>query len=151
MSASNQFESDILLLLLNNVAIANIGDAAGLRASTTAGSVFVALHSADPAETGNQSTNELSYTGYSRVAVARSAGGWTISGTAPTQAANAAAVTFGACTAGPVTATHFSVGYQVSGATPIIISGALAASLAITAAPSVTPNFPIGTLIGTCD
>src|SRR3954462_6777618 len=100
MSASNTFESDVLLLLLNNTNIANLGDAVGVRGSTAAGSVFVALHTADPGETGTQATSEATYTGYARVAVARSGAGWTISGTAPTQAANAAAVTFGLCTAG---------------------------------------------------
>lgn len=151
MSASNDFESDCLLLLLNNTNIANIGDATGLRGSTAAGSVYVALHTADPGEAGKQNTSETTYTGYARVAVARSGAGWTISGTAPTQAANAAVVTFGACTAGPVTLTHFSVGYESSGATKIIISGALTANLAVTASPSITPSFAIGALVGTCD
>jgi hypothetical protein len=149
MSASNTFESDILLLLLNNTNIANLGDATGVRGSTAAGSVFVALHTADPGETGTQATSEATYTGYARVAVARSGAGWTISGTAPTQAANAAAVTFGLCTAGSNTITHFSIGDTTSGATKILLSGALTASLAVSA--GITPNFAIGALVATCD
>jgi hypothetical protein len=149
MSASNAFENDCLLLLFNNTNIANLGDATGVRGSTTAGSLFVALHTADPGETGNQSTNEVSYTGYARVAVARSGAGWTVSGTAPTQAANAAPVTFGACTAGSATATFFSVGLVTSGATEILASGALTASLAISA--GITPSFAIGQLTVTLD
>lgn len=149
MSASNTFESDVLLLLLNNTNIANLGDATGVRGSTAAGSVFVALHTADPGEAGTQATSEATYTGYARVAVARSAAGWTISGTAPTQAANAAAVTFGACTAGSNTLTHFSIGDTTSGATKILLSGALTASLAVSA--GITPSFAIGQLVATCD
>jgi len=149
MSASNTFESDILLLLLNNTNIANLGDATGVRGSATAGSVYVALHTADPGETGTQSTNEVSYTGYARVAVARSGAGWTISGTAPTQAANAATVSFGACTAGSATATHFSIGDTSSGATKILLSGALTASLAVST--GITPSFAAGALTATCD
>ena len=149
MSASNTFESDVLLLLLNNTNISNLGDATGVRGSTTAGSVFVALHTADPGETGTQATSEATYTGYARVAVARSSGGWTISGTAPTQAANAAAVTFGACTAGSNTITHFSIGDTSSGATKILLSGALTASLAVSA--GITPSFAIGQLTATFD
>lgn len=149
MSASNAFENDCLLLLFNNTNIANLGDATGVRGSTTAGSLFVALHTADPGEAGNQSTNEIAYTGYGRVAVARSSAGWTISGTAPTQAANAAAVTFGACTAGSGTATHFSVGLVSTGATEILASGALTASLSISA--GITPSFAIGQLAVTLD
>lgn len=149
MSASNTFESDVLLLLLNNTNIANLGDATGVRGSITAGSVFIALHTADPGETGNQTTSEIAYTGYVRVAVARSSAGFTISGTAPTQAANAAAVTFGACTAGSGTATHFSIGRDTSGTGEILLSGALTASLSISA--GITPSFAIGALVATCD
>lgn len=149
MSASNAFENDILLLIANNTNIANIGDATGLRGSTVAGSLFIALHTADPGEAGNQSTSEIAYTGYARVAVARSGAGFTVSGTAPTQIANAAAVTFGLCTAGSGTATHFSIGYETSGATKIFVSGALNANLAISA--GITPSFAIGQLVATCD
>jgi hypothetical protein len=149
MSASNTFESDVLLLLLNNTNIANLGDATGVRGSSTAGSVFIALHTADPGETGNQTTSEATYTGYARVAVARSSAGWTISGTAPTQAANAAAITFGACTAGSSTCTFFSIGRDTSGTGEILLSGALTASLAVTA--GITPSFAIGQLTATCD
>ena len=152
MSASNTFESDVLLLLLNNTNIANLGDAVGVRGSTAAGSVYVSLHTADPGEAGNQTTSETAYTGYARVAVARTAGGWTISGTAPTQAANAALVTFGPCTAAPGAAlTFFAIGRDSSGVGEILLSGALTASLTLTSSPSITPNFPIGTLIATCD
>lgn len=149
MSASNAFESDCLLLLFNNTNIANLGDATGVRGSTTAGSLFVALHTSDPGEAGNQTTNEIAYTGYARVAVARSSAGWTVSGTAPTQAANAAAVTFGLCTAGSGTATFFSVGRDTSGTGEILASGALTASLSISA--GITPSFAIGQLTVTLD
>lgn len=150
MSASNAFENDILLLFFNNTNIANMGDATGVRGSTTAGSVYVSLHSSDPAETGNQSTNEISYTGYARVAVARSGVGWTVSGTAPTQAANAATITFGTCTAGSATATHFGVGLETSGATRLAFSGALNSSVSISTGNPVA-SFAAGALVVTCD
>jgi hypothetical protein len=151
MSASNAFESDVLLLLLNNTNIANLGDATGVRGSSAAGSVYVSLHTADPGEAGNQTTSETTYTGYARVAVARSGAGWTISGTAPTQAANAATVTFGACTGGPQTLTHFAIGRDASGAGEILVSGALTAPLVLTSSPSITPTFAAGALVATCD
>lgn len=149
MSASNTFESDVLLLLLNNTNIANLGDATGVRGSSTAGSVFIALHTADPGETGNQTTSEATYTSYARVAVARSGAGWTISGTAPTQAANAAAVNFPACTGGTNTITHFSIGRDTSGTGEILLSGVLAASLSVST--GITPSFAISALVATCD
>jgi len=149
MSASNAFENSLLLLLFNNTNIANIGDATGLRGSSTAGSLFVALHTADPGEAGDQTTSEATYTGYARVAVARSGAGFTVSGTAPTQVANAAAVGFPACTAGSNTVTYFSIGVATSGASVILVSGALTASLAVS--NGITPSFAIGQLVATCD
>ncbi len=149
MSLSNTSELHLLQLLFNNTDWANLGDATGLRGSSTAGSYYISLHTSDPGEAGSQTTSEATYTGYGRVAVARSAGGWTVSGTAPTQAANAAAVNFAACTAGSNTITHFAIGRDVSGAGELIISGALTASLAVSA--GISPSFAIGALVATAD
>jgi len=146
MSMSNASETNLLLLLFNNTDWANVGDASGLQNSATAGSFYVALHSSDPGDAGNQTTNEVAYTGYARVAVARSAGGWTVSGD---QVSNTATVQFGECTAGSATATHFSVGLLSAGAGDILYSGALSASRAISA--GITPLFNPGTLVGTVD
>jgi hypothetical protein len=149
MTASNDFEADILKLVYQNIAITNIGDAAGLLPSAAAGSIFVALHTADPGEAGTQATSEAAYTGYARVAVVRSAAGWTVSGTAPTQVANAAVITFGTSTVGTPTITHFSTGYQSAGATKILNSGALTASQVINIGGVNT--FAIGALTVTVD
>lgn len=146
MSASNDFENDVLLLVFNNTDITNIGDAAGLQNSAAAGSLYVALHTADPGEAGKQNTNETSYTGYARVAVARSVAGWTVSGNT---VSNAAAISFGLCTVGTPTLTHWSVGYEISGATKMICSGALTSSLAVS--PNITPQFAIGQLTTSVD
>lgn len=146
MSLSNASETALLLLLFNNTDWANIGDAAGLQNSATAGSFFVALHTADPGEAGVQNTSEAAYTGYARVAVARSAGGFTVSGN---QVSNTATIQFGECTAGSATVTHFSVGVASSGATDILYRGALSASRAISA--GITPLFNAGALTGTVD
>ena len=149
MSASNVFESGMLSLIFTNSNYANVGDATGLRGSSTAGSFYIGLHTSDPGETGSQTTNETSYGSYARQAVARSGSGWTVSGTAPTQAANAAAITFPACTSGTPTITHFSIGSDVSGTGNLFISGALTASLAVSS--GITPNFAINALVVTLD
>ena len=143
---SNASETNVLNLLFNNTDWANVGDAAGLQNSAAAGSFYVALHTADPGDAGNQSTNEVSYTGYVRVAVSRTAGGWTVSGN---QVSNTATVQFGECTAGSATATHFSVGLLTSGAGDILYSGALSASRSISS--GITPLFNAGALQGTID
>lgn len=146
MSMSNASETNFLNLLFNNADWANVGDAAGLQNSATAGSFYVALHTADPTDAGTQSTSEASYTGYARVAVARTGGGWTVSGN---QVSNTATVQFGECTAGSATVTHFSVGLLASGAGDILYSGALSASRAVSA--GITPLFNPATLVGTVD
>lgn len=146
MSLSNASETALLTLLFNNTAWADIGNAGGLQPSGVAGSFYVALHTADPGEAGVQNTSEASFTGYARVAVARSAGGFTVSGN---QVSNTATVQFGECTAGSAVVTYFSVGVASSGATAILYRGALSASRSISA--GITALFNAGALTGTAD
>jgi hypothetical protein len=143
MSKTDAFENDLLLLIFNNTDIANIGDAAGLQNSATAGSLYVSLHTADPGESGTQSTSEISYTGYARVAVARSGAGWTVTGNSVSPAAN---VDFGEMTAGTGgTVTHFGVGVSSSGANRLLYSGTVAPNIAV--ANGVTPRLKTATAI----
>jgi hypothetical protein len=146
MSMSNAAEAALLDLLFLNTDWANIGDAGGLQNSAAAGSFFVALHTADPGEAGTQATSEAAYTGYARVAVARSGSGWSRS---VSTISNVATVQFGECTSGSATATHFSIGVASSGAAQIIVSGALDATRSISA--GITPLFNPGTLAATVD
>ena len=138
MSLSNTTEQNVALLIFNATAWVNMADNA---ASSPLTNLYVALHTADPGEAGTQSTSEATYTGYARVAVVRTSSGWTVSAGTVT---NAAVVNFPACTAGSSTCTYFSVGVASSGATTIIASGALTASLAVTA--GITPTAAIGAL-----
>lgn len=149
MSKSNSWENSLLLLVFNNTAYANLGDATGLRATSTAGSVYISLHTADPGETGDQTTNETAYTNYVRVGVARSGAGWTVSGTAPTQAANAAAVTFAQCGVTGATLTYVGAGTASSSTGQLMYSGALTSSLIVST--NITPSFAINALVFTED
>lgn len=124
MSKSNTFENDWLLLIFNATAIANIADNA---ASSPLTNLYVALHTADPGEAGVQTTNECTYGSYARVAVARTSGGWTVSGNSVSPVSD---ITFPLGTTGSETATHISVGTAVSGAGKILYSGALSSSIA---------------------
>lgn len=123
MSLSNSAENSFLLLIFNNTNFALIGDATGLRGSTTAGSLYVSLHTADPGEAGSQTTSEATYTSYARVAVARSGASWTV---ATNSATNAAAVSFPKCTGGTNTITHFGIGTDSTGAGVLLFKGPLA-------------------------
>lgn len=80
MSATNAFETSLLGLIFTNVDAANVGDATGLRGSSTAGVLWISLHTASPGETGDQTTNEATYTGYLRQDEARSVAAWTVTG-----------------------------------------------------------------------
>lgn len=149
MSLSDTAESDWLKLLFQNTNWALLGDATGLRGSTTAGSLFAGLSTGTLSDTSTQTSTEAAYTGYARVAVARSSAGWTLSGTSPTQMANAASITFGACTAGSETETNFVIGRDSSGAGEAVYYGVLTASLAVSA--GITPSYAIGGLVATLD
>jgi hypothetical protein len=141
MSKSNTFENDLLKHVFNNDAITLVGDAGGLLGSSTAGSLYVSLHTADPDEGGDQTTSETAYTSYSRVAVARTVGGWTVSGNT---VSNAALVQFPQCGVTGATLTHFGVGTASSGAGKLLYSGALTASLAVSS--GIQPQFAGGDL-----
>ena len=126
MSKGNTFENDILKLVFNATAIANIADNA---ASSPLTNLFVALHTADPGKAGDQTTSAIAYTSYARVSVARTSGGWTVTGNSVSPVAN---ISFPAGTGGSGTATHASVGTLTSGAGKILYKG------------TVTPNIVCG-------
>lgn len=138
MSKGNTFENDLLKLIFNATAIANLADNAATSPFTN---LYVSLHTADVGEAGDQTTNEATYTGYARVAVARTSGGWTVTANA---VENAGVVTFGLCTAGSNTITHFAVGTASSGAGKVLYKGALGSSVGISA--NITPSFAAGAL-----
>jgi len=97
-------ESALLKLLFNATAWANVADNA---AGSPLTNLYVSLHNADPGEGGSQTTNETAYTNYARQAVARTSGGWTVSGTDPTQVVNAAIINFPQCGVTGDTLTHW--------------------------------------------
>jgi len=146
MSATNVFENGLLSLIFENANYANVGDATGLRGSSTAGVFYISLHTADPGETGTQTTSETAYTNYARISVARSTSGWTVtSGVAD----NDAAITFAACGVTGSTITNFGIGSDVSGTGNLFLKGATTASLAVSS--GITPSFAIGALDITLD
>lgn len=139
MSKGNTFENDLLKLIFNGDAIANLADNA---ASSPLTDLYLALHTADPGEAGSQTTSECAYTSYARKAVARSGSGFTVSGNSVVLAADQS---FPAATGGTETATHFSVGTASSGAGKILYKGAISPTIAI--ATGVTPILTTGTTI----
>lgn len=125
MSKGNTFENDFLKLIFQGTAIANLADNA---ASSPLTSLYVSLHTADPGEAGSQTTSECTYGSYARVAVARSASGWTVTNNSVSPAA---AITFPEATSGSQTVTHFAVGTASSGAGKLLYKGAVTPNIAI--------------------
>jgi hypothetical protein len=151
MSATNLFSERALKHYYWNDDHANIGDASGLQNSAAAGNVWIALYTADPGESGTAVTNEATYGGYARVAVARSSAQWTytlVGGTTPTMS-NTNAVTYAPCTSGSNTITHAGIVTSTSGAGDLLWYGQLAASRAIST--GITPEFAAGTITPTLD
>lgn len=142
MSKSNAFETAFLSNIFENSNIALIGDATGVRGSSTAGSLYFSLHTSDPGEAGDQTTNEVTYTSYARVAVARSSSGWTVSGNAVAVDVD---VTFPAGTGGSGTATHWGLGTDSSGAGLLLYKGTISPN--IVCGSGVTPKLTAGTVV----
>ena len=139
MSKSNAFENSLLKLIFNATAIANLADNA---ASSPLTNLYVSLHTADPGEAGDQSTSEVSYTSYARVAVARTAGGWTVTNNSVSPVAN---IDFPAATGGTATVTYFGVGSASSGAGVLYYSGTVTPSISVSS--GVTPRLTTASTI----
>jgi hypothetical protein len=139
VSKGNTFESDLLSLIFKATAIANIADNAAASPLTN---LFVALHTADPGEAGDQTTSECAYTSYARVTVARTAGGWSV---ASGSCSPVASIDFPAATGGSETATFASVGVATSGASKILYSGAISPTIVISS--GVTPRLTTASTI----
>lgn len=130
MSIANTTENAILDLIFRATAWANYADNAASSPQTDIG---VSLHTADPTDSGNASSSEVTYTSYTRVNVARSTGFSAASGGSTSPAAN---IEFPAGTGGSGTVTHFAAAKSnaspPTGAQAILWSG------------TVTPNIVTG-------
>ncbi|UOF80872.1 hypothetical protein [Caudoviricetes sp.] len=139
MSKSDSFENSLLKLIFNATAIANLADNAATSPLTN---LYVSLHTADPGETGNQTTSETSYTSYARVAVARGTGGWTVTANSVSPVAN---IDFPAATGGTGTITHFGVGSASSGTGVLYYSGTVTPNISVSS--GVTPRLTTASTI----
>jgi len=140
MSKSNSAENGLLALNFNQTTWTGV-------AATSGGTAyFLALHTADPGEGGDQTTSEAAYTSYGRVSINRNSGGFTVSSST---VQNAAEIVFPTCTGGSETLTHWSLGLASSGASTILYKGSLNSSLAVS--NTIAPRFAAGQLTITED
>lgn len=139
MSFSDAAENAILALIYNATAWANIADNAASSPNTN---IAVALHTADPGESGNMSSSEAAYTSYARQNVARTSGGWTVTANSVSPAAN---IDFPAGTGGSGTITHFSTGKTGGGSAAIHLSGTCTPN--VVSGNGVTPRLTTATTL----
>jgi hypothetical protein len=125
--------NNLLKLIFNAVAWANMADNA---ASSPYTNLYIGLYTADPGTGNNQTTNETSYTNYTRIAVLRTSAGWTV---ATNTAVNAALIQFPQCGASGATLTYVAIGTNATGVGNVLYSGALNSSLAV--ASGIQPQF----------
>jgi len=139
MSISDTTENAILNLVYSATTWANYAINATTSPETN---IIVALHTADPTDTGTQSSSETTYTSYARANVARSTG-WTTSTVG--SVSPAANIDFIAGTGGSGTVNFFSTGKSGGGTSPILWSGAVSPTIAV--GNGVTPRLTTATTI----
>ncbi len=126
MPKSTFLNNGILNLIFQGTTITGIAQNATTSPLT---SLYVALHTANPGVGGSQTTSEAAYTGYARVAVARSSSGWSTSSASTVSPVSN--ITFPAATGGSETESYFSIGTAATGAGNTLYAG------------TVTPNISI--------
>src|SRR3989304_3277718 len=142
MSASNVLETNLLGLIVTNANCPNIGDAAGLLASATAGVFWITLTvSPGHTEGGDMTTNETAYTNYARQDEARNTTQWTVTNDT---ADNDNAIGFPTGGASGATLFGFGLGDTNAGAGNLFLIGDLTATRAVSS--GVTPSFAAGAL-----
>jgi len=117
MPKGTTWANDYLKLTYNATAIANIADNAAASPLT---SLYASLTSAYPGASGDQTTGEITYTGYARAAVLRSTSGFTVTGNSVSPVAQ---INFPQCTGGSATANYFVIGTASSGAGKLLHTG----------------------------
>lgn len=141
MAKSTTFCNDILGLMLQGTAIANI---AMNNSTAPFTNYYLALHTANPGAGGSQTTSEASYAGYARISIPRSTSGFTApSGGVSNLAAN---FDFPVSTGVPNDVlTYLSIGTAAIGVGKILWSGPLSASL--TMAVNIIPRITTATTV----
>ena len=133
------YANSLLALIFQGTAIT------GLAMNTTTSpltSLYVSLHTADPTASGNQTSSESAYTGYARVAVARSSGGFTLTSNSVSPAST---ISFPACTGGTSTVTYFAIGTAASGTGEVLYAGPVSPTISVS--NGVTPQLTTATAV----
>jgi hypothetical protein len=141
------FCGDILKLVFDGTAIANIADNTATTPSTVA---WFSLHTAQPSS-DDQTGSEAAYTGYTRIGVDRLSSSPSFSYVAASSAGAGANlyptsnITFPIASGSSEVETHFSAGLSSAGVGKILWSGTLSPTISVL--NGVTPRLTTGTAI----
>ena len=138
MTKGNTFENDLALLFFNAVPITGLADV-GVADPLTV--LYVSLHTGTLDDSGNQSTNEAAYGGYTRMGIARTSSGWSV---ANGVAENVADLVFPASLTNGIPIVYVAIGTQETGAGKILHYGPLFEPLNIII--GTEPKFTVGKL-----
>jgi hypothetical protein len=139
MSLTNSAEASILALYFNATAWADIAEN---DTSSPATALYLSAHTADPGETGDQTTSETSYGSYARINTTRNGTDWPLT----SQTINLGATeSWPAASSGTATLTHFGIGTASSGAGRRDMNGTITANISV--ATGVTPQLTTATSI----
>jgi len=135
---SNAWENGVLALVFNATTYATLAGPA----TSPATSIIVALHTADPTDSGNQSSSECAYTSYERVTTERTSTGWTVSGST---ARPTSTISFPQATGGTETVTYFSVSLSTNSTADLLYAGTVTPNISVS--NGVTPQLTTATVI----
>lgn len=137
----NAFETALVSMIFNASSIAGLCDN---DASSPLTSLSVQLHTADPGETGDMTSNECAYTSYARVGVERTSSGWTVTANSVKPTTD---IVFPQATGGTETVTHFSVGNSTVAASTGVLYYKGTVTPNISVSNGVTPRLTTATEI----
>lgn len=126
MGKTTLYARQLLELIFNGTTLPRLADNTVTTPLTV---LYVTLHTADPGLGGDQTTSEADYTGYTRISVARTGGGWNVTGNSVSPAAP---IDFPLCTGGTNSITHFGVGRSPTGAGALYYSGSITPNINVT-------------------
>lgn len=141
---STSYDNSLLQLIFNGTVTSATGwSSLVANPGSPAANLYVSLHTAVLNASSAQNTSEAAYTGYQRVGVARTSGGWIISGSSVSPATPG--VTFPACTGTTETEVAFAVGTAQTGPGMVLYYGTITPSISVS--NGVTPQLTTASTI----
>ena len=139
---STALDTALLQLIFNGNSTTTMSMAFINATSSPLSFLYASLHTATLTAASNQSSSEAAYGSYSRIAISRVSGQFTITGASVSPVSN---IVFPAATSGTETETYLAIGVAASGASQILYFGALSPTIPVVS--GVVPTILSGSTI----